>query len=94
VLAHLDRAGEAMTCYEKAISLEPDDITGYAHKARLLEQLGREDEALALYDAFIAAHPSDLQGYLQKSMWFIKRDKYEEAHQIHLQGKLAAQKAG
>ena len=93
VLARLERAGEAMECFEKVISLEPDDIVGFAHKARLLEQLGRGEEALALYDAFIAAHPSDLQGYLQKAKWFIKRDKYEEAHQIHLQGKLAAQKA-
>jgi tetratricopeptide (TPR) repeat protein len=93
VLARLDRAGEAMECYEKAISLEPDGIFGYTHKARLLEQLGRGEEALALYDAFITAHPSDLQGYLQKAMWFTKHDKYDEAHQIHLQGKLAAQKA-
>jgi tetratricopeptide (TPR) repeat protein len=94
VLARLDRAGEAMVCYEKVISLKPDDSIGYARKARLLEQLGREDEALALYDAFIAAHPFDHRGYLEKAMWFINSDKYDEAHQIHLQGKLAAQKAG
>lgn len=93
VLARLERSGEAMECYEKVISLEPDDIFGYIHKASLLEQLGREEEALALYDAFITAHPSDLQGYLQKAMWYTKRDEYEEARQIHLQGKLAAQQA-
>jgi tetratricopeptide (TPR) repeat protein len=93
VLARLDRAGEAMEYYEKVISLEPDDIVGYTHKARLLEQLGRGEEALALYNAFITAHPSDLQGYLQKARWYIKHDKFEEARQIHLQGKLAAQKA-
>lgn len=93
VLARLDRAGEAMECYEKAISLEPDGIFGYTHKARLLEQLGRGEEALALYDAFITAHPTELEGYLQKAMWYIKQDKFEEAREVHLQGRLAAQKA-
>jgi tetratricopeptide (TPR) repeat protein len=93
VLARLDRAGEAMECYEKAISLEPDRLFGYIRKARLLEQLGRGEEALALYDAFIEAHPTELEGYLQKAMWYIKQDKFEEAREIHLQGRLAAQKA-
>ncbi len=93
VLARLDRAGEAMGCYEKAISYEPDDIFGYRHKASLLEQLGREEEALALYDAFIAAHPTDLKGYLQKAVFYISHDMYEEARNIHLQGKLASRKA-
>ncbi len=93
VLARLDRTGEAMDCYEKAISLEPDDVFGYSHKARLLDQLGRGEEALALYDAFIETHSTDLQGYLQKAMWYIKQDKFEEAREIHLQGRLAAQKA-
>jgi tetratricopeptide (TPR) repeat protein len=93
VLARLDRAGEAMLYYEKAISLQPDDIIGYSSKARLLEQLGRDEEALALYNAFIEAHPTNLEGYLQKAMWYIRHDKFEEARTIHLQGKLAAQKA-
>ena len=93
VLVRLDRAGEAMECYEKAISLQPDDIFGYTHKVRLLDQLGRGEEALALYNAFIAAHPTSLQGYLQKAIWYIKHDKYEEAREIHLQGKRASGKA-
>jgi tetratricopeptide (TPR) repeat protein len=71
-----------MVCYEKAISLEPNDISGYTHKATLLEQLGRGEEALALYDAFIAAHPADLQGYLQKAMWYISHDKNEQARPV------------
>jgi tetratricopeptide (TPR) repeat protein len=93
VLVRFDRAGEAMECYEKAISLEPDDISGYIHKARLLKELGRDEEVLALYDAFIATHPTNLEGYLQKAMFYISHDNYEEARNIHLQGKIAAREA-
>ncbi|MDA0294794.1 MAG: tetratricopeptide repeat protein [Planctomycetota bacterium] len=45
----------AVTWYDKAIAVDPDDGYHYFHKARSLESLQRLDVAIATVDAGIAA---------------------------------------
>ncbi len=48
-MAMLNQYADALQCLDKALEINPEDVTALGNKAAALRRLGREDEA-AEYD--------------------------------------------
>jgi len=57
---------EAIACYDKAISLNPNDTKGYSGKAVVLSSLGRHRDAIVCYDKVISLDPENANIYYFK----------------------------
>lgn len=84
-LLNLDKAGEALACFEEILSTEPNHGEALVKKGLALEQLRQEDEALRCYDRAIAANGGLTIAYLQKGGLFNRLERYEEALQCYEQ---------
>lgn len=84
-LLNLEKAGEALACFEEILQLEPNHGEALVKKGLTLEQLRQEDEALRCYDQAIAANNRLTIAYLQKGGLFNRLERYEEALQCYEQ---------
>lgn len=82
-LLNLDKAGEALACFEAVLQAEPNHGEGLVKKGIALEQLRQVDEALRCYDQAIAANGGLTIAYLQKGGLFNRLERYEEALQCY-----------
>ena len=55
---------EAITCYDKATELSPDNIMAWYYKGNALEKLKNHTEAIACYDKAIALNPDYADAWL------------------------------
>ena len=92
-LLHLDKAAEALACFEEILQTEPKHGEALVKKGIALEQLRQEDEALRCYDQAIAANGGLTIAYLQKGGLFNRLERYEEALQCYEQALQAQQQA-
>lgn len=82
-LRNLDKASEALACYDEILARVPNHPEALVKKGGVLEQLGQIDEALRCYDSAIAADSSMTVAYLQKGGLFNRLERYEEALQCY-----------
>jgi len=82
-LLNLDKAGEALACFEVVLQTEPHHGEALVKKGIALEQLRQVDEALRCYDQAIAANGGLTIAYLQKGGLFNRLERYEEALQCY-----------
>lgn len=82
-LLSLDKASEALACYDEILALEPNHPEALVKKGATLEQIRQFDDALNCYDRAIAADGSLTIAYLQKGGLFNRLERYEEALQCY-----------
>jgi tetratricopeptide (TPR) repeat protein len=82
-LLSLDKASEALACYDEILALEPNHPEALVKKGATLEQIRQYDDALTCYDRAIAADGSLTIAYLQKGGLFNRLERYEEALQCY-----------
>jgi len=92
-LLNLDKAAEALACFEEILRAEPDHAEALVKKGIALEELRQMDEALQCYDRAIAANSDLTIAYLQKGGLFNRLERYEEALQCYEQALHAQEKA-
>lgn len=92
-LLNMDKAAEALACFEEILRAEPNHAEALVKKGIALEELRRMDEALQCYDRAIAANGDLTIAYLQKGGLFNRLERYEEALQCYEQALHAQEKA-
>jgi tetratricopeptide (TPR) repeat protein len=79
VLLDLDRAEEALACFDGALKLDPAHAEALVKKGEALEGARQPDEAIACYDRAIAADRSFTMAYLHKGGLCNRLARHEEA---------------
>lgn len=92
-LLNLDKAEEALACYDEILGEHPEHPEALVKKGVALEQLRKMDDALRCYDRAIAADGSLTVAYLQKGGLFNRLERYEEALQCYEQALRTQEKA-
>lgn len=75
----LDDPHGAITCFEEALQLEPQNAEAWVRKGTALERLQQLDEAIGCYDHALRADPSLTVAYLHKGGLFNRMEKFSEA---------------
>ncbi|WP_326799488.1 protein kinase [Streptomyces sp. NBC_01808] len=79
VLDELDRHEEALTWFDKALTVAPGDGWALLNKALTLSSLGRREEALACLDEALARYPGYHQALTAKARVLTTLGRYQEA---------------
>ena len=82
-LMNLGEAKDALTCFEQALELEPDNTDLLVKKGLALEQLENWDDALASYNRALALDPGLTVAYLYKGGVCNRLQRYQEALQSY-----------
>ena len=78
----LDEKGkyeEAITYYDKVLTIDPDNIDALYAKGSALDDLGKYEEAITYYDKVLAVSPNDADTLNSKGVALKNLGKYEEA---------------
>jgi tetratricopeptide (TPR) repeat protein len=78
-LLNMDKAGEALACFDEALALEPNNADALVKKGTALERLRKLNEAIECYDHAIAADSSMTIAYLYKGGLFNRMERFTEA---------------
>lgn len=70
---------EALACFERILSKNPNHAEAWVKKGSALEHLRRIDEALKCYETAIAANPSMTVAYLYKGGLCNRLERFNEA---------------
>lgn len=79
VLQTLQRYGEALASYDRAIALKPDYANAHHNRGSVLKKLNRPDEALASYDRAIALKPDHAEAHNNRGVLLQEMKRYGEA---------------
>ena len=82
-LMNLGEAKDALTCFEQALELEPDNTDLLVKKGLAQEQLENWDDALASYNRALALDPGLTVAYLYKGGVCNRLQRYQEALQSY-----------
>ena len=91
-LLNLDKAEEALACFDEALATEPAQTDALLKKAAALERLRKFPEAIECYDRAIAADGSLTIAYLSKGGLFNRIERFEEALECYEQALRAQEK--
>jgi tetratricopeptide (TPR) repeat protein len=91
-LLSLDKAAEALECFEEILRAEPNHAEALVKKGTALEQLQRLDDAMQCYDRAIEVDGEMTIAYLQKGGLFNRLERYDEALQCYEQALHAQEK--
>jgi tetratricopeptide (TPR) repeat protein len=83
VLLDLDRAEEALACFDEVLKLEPGHAEALVRKGQALEQARKPDEAIVCYDRAIAADHTFTMAYLHKGGLCNRLERHAEALQCY-----------
>ncbi|MTJ09440.1 MULTISPECIES: tetratricopeptide repeat protein [unclassified Anabaena] len=78
-LIDLERYEEAISYFDKAIAINPDDHDAWFHRGTVLDELQRYREAIASYDKAIAINPDDHEAWYNRGIALGALRKYTEA---------------
>lgn len=92
-LLNMDKAAEALACFEEILKTEPNHAEALVKKGIALEELRQTDEAIRCYDRAIESNADLTIAYLQKGGLFNRLERYEEALQCYEQALHAQEKA-
>ncbi|MFC1627586.1 tetratricopeptide repeat protein [Gemmatimonadota bacterium] len=76
---YLERRGEALALYERAIELDPDNLVNHMNLAVLYVQQGEHDKAEPHYLRVIELNPFDVEAMLQLADALLKREDEDNA---------------
>ena len=65
-LLSLGRREEAISCYDRALAIDPRDAKAWTGKGCSLDALGRREEAINCYDQALAIDPRDTKAWYNK----------------------------
>ena len=82
-LMNLGEAKDALSCFEQALALEPNNTDLLVKKGLALEQLENWDESLASYNRALALDPGLTVAYLYKGGVCNRLQRYQEALQSY-----------
>jgi hypothetical protein len=77
------RLPEACTAFERAIEIQPDNVSAHVNHAGILRQLGRPREALAASDRAIALQPDFAPAHCNRGLALNDLDRPMEAIQCY-----------
>jgi tetratricopeptide (TPR) repeat protein len=78
-LAALGRRGEAITCYDQALAIDPRDAAAWNNKGLALRALGRRAEAVSCCDQALAIDPRYAAAWNSKGLALAALGRREEA---------------
>jgi tetratricopeptide (TPR) repeat protein len=78
-LLELERFGEALECYDRAIAIKPDDPRTHNNRASALKNLRRYNEALDSYERAIALLPTRVELHSNRGNLLQELERFEEA---------------
>jgi tetratricopeptide (TPR) repeat protein len=78
-LLNMDKAEEALVCFDEVLALEPNNADALVKKGTALERLRKLNEAIECYDRAIAADNSMTIAYLYKGGLFNRMERFGEA---------------
>jgi tetratricopeptide (TPR) repeat protein len=78
-LANLGRFEEAITCYSKALEINPEDTAAWNNKGLSLANLYRIEEAVTCYSKALEINPKFTEAWNGKGFSLTKLHMYEEA---------------
>ena len=78
-LANLGRHEEALTCYERALEINPRDGIAWSNKGVALADLGRHAEALTCFERALEISPRYLTAWSNKGLALKKLGRHAEA---------------
>jgi tetratricopeptide (TPR) repeat protein len=84
-LLNVDKAQEAMACYDEILALDENHPEALVKKGAALERLKQDDEALRCYDRAIAADRTMTIAYLYKGGVYNRLERYNEALECYEQ---------
>ena len=79
VLTKLGRYEEALTAYDKAIEIDPQNATVWSNKGDVLHLFGRHEEALIAYDKALEIDPQNAEVWDNKGETLTELGRTEEA---------------
>jgi tetratricopeptide (TPR) repeat protein len=84
-LLSLDKAEEALACFDEVLATEPSHTEALIKKAAALERLRKLPEAIECYDRAIAADGSLTIAFLYKGGLFNRMERFDEALECYEQ---------
>jgi tetratricopeptide (TPR) repeat protein len=78
-LRQLGRYDEAISCYQKALDIDPTNSSAWSSMGVIVRQLGRPEEALACYDRALKINPNDWRIWLNKGTALDELKNHQEA---------------
>ena len=78
-LLNMDKADEALACFDEALALEPNHPEALVKRGTALERLRKLTEAIECYDRAIEADASMTIAYLYKGGLFNRMERFSEA---------------
>ena len=73
------RAEQALSAYDRAIQLDPDNVTAYVNRGTVNIELGQYKEAVSDFDEAIRLNPSYADAYVNRGTVNIELGQYKEA---------------
>ena len=84
-LLSLDKAEEALACFEEVLTIEPNHTEALVKKGLGLEKLRKPQEAIECYDRAIAADNTLTIAYLYKGGLYNRMERFGEAMECYEQ---------
>ena len=78
-LSELGKYSEAITCYDKAIAIDPNYVEAWNNKGNALYMLGKYSEAITCFDKVIEIDPNNDVAWTNKGFALALQKKYSEA---------------
>ena len=82
-LLNLDKAEEALACFDEVLGLSPDNTDALVKKGATLEKLRKPQEAIECYDRAIVLDSSLTIAYLYKGGLFNRLERFSEAMECY-----------
>jgi len=79
LLAALGRPQDAVECFSKLISLDPDNLQALGSLSSLLLMLKRNEDAVASYQKYLAKKPGDAEAWTNQGIALVELKRYAEA---------------
>lgn len=78
-LHQLKKYADAVACFDRALSLEPELLAAWNNKGNALNDLGRHAEALACFEHVLSKEPGNAKAWHNKGILLRTLGRYEEA---------------
>ncbi len=78
-MRNLGRYQEAISCYDRALEIDPKNHYAWCNKGNVLDDLGRYQEAISCYDRALEIDPKYANAWSRKGLTLSKLGRNQEA---------------